>query len=1022
MSERQKAAARLFTAFTVATANVIPGTLAVLGREKIEDDENPVLKSPAYFLEVFSPSGDLESSNTLLELLNSKTNYTSEGLGIEGLKAQFTERAKRAVDKDKIFGVFGGVTEAVMQKIEGGETILDNDLDVKMHLNTSRQRSSKMSYIRIYNPNSEKVKAVRRNSIVKVHLGFEKVPLKLVYEGIILNVEHEFEEGDTVMVLHCLPFYEALINRSTYLSSEISKENEKFSRLKVQVIFEEGKKDEKTGYYKAFEEYIKLINEGLNNSIWGNIDIALESKWYEKVKFKAGNNKAENVFIQPPTHLPLTITQLIDLFFNEASNGGRSGEKIKWWIDNSGTIKFNYKEEEEKNENDIQKAIIGWNTHKVRAVYNTAKLPPSGNSVALEDHTDIGKRMYYLVNLVGKPSVQLGQSMTINSTSATEATKERLGIIAKTEGLKSIFDEFGKTQFKIDSIQHIFDSNQSYLTTVGLVTLKEHTFNVETDPKKQKKQDATDGISGESEDYNKLYNEIQHLRSEKAHVFSSINDTDSVGIRYVQSKSTELFEKGFPNNSKTVLDGEGTFAKNVFTGTLGGGKSQVKPTSNNSRDVTVTSTWASVYVDNKEEVGIGIWYPLSTLAYKEQQQKMLVDHYDGSIYAMGREWIEGKVPTAFSTDYIMRTPARSVDIIPTEKNAGAHTGDTKPDQGSRTQIFNQYLVDANPLSTSKLSDVTEASGNGIGNSRPSIRRILKASTTNDSIGTADDQIVHMVTDNTRGVTTKRIARHAGTTRGNDGVMNNETTLTSIQPEIIDVLDDKATDGNRVVDYAHNSNGTSPIREILVGQSQIIVSGNETQPSIEMILKKDDANTPYFIMSNDGIELHFDRATSDADTGPGYIHVSSEGVTINANNITLGEATTLDTLTLNGNLTVKGTTTLEADVNVTNGEGGDDTFTIAAATGNTVVSGTSTLKGDVAVKDSNDADKFTIAASTGNTVVAGTSQLDGNVAVGANKFTIAASNGNTVVAGTTQLDGNVDINADLDVSGTTTHGA
>ena len=58
---------------------------------------------------------------------------------------------------------------------------------------------------------------------------------------------------------------------------------------------------------------------------------------------------------------------------------------------------------------------------------------------------------------------------------------------------------------------------------------------------------------------------------------------------------------------------------------------------------------------------------MSTLAYKEQQQKMLVDHYDGSIYAMGREWIEGKVPTAFSTDYIMRTPARSVDIIPTEK-------------------------------------------------------------------------------------------------------------------------------------------------------------------------------------------------------------------------------------------------------------------------------------------------------------------------------------------------------------------
>ena len=169
-----------------------------------------------------------------------------------------------------------------------------------------------------------------------------------------------------------------------------------------------------------------------------------------------------------------------------------------------------------------------------------------------------------------------------------------------------------------------------------------------------------------------------------------------------------------------------------------------------------------------------------------------------------------------------------------------------------------------------------------------------------------------------------------------------------------------------------------MREILVGQSKIVVSGNATQPQIEMILKKDDANTPYFIMDSDGIRLHFDMAASDGNTAPGFINVASDGVTINANNITLGQADTLDTLTLNGNLTVKGTTIFENDVNVTNGEGGDDTFTIEA--------------------------------SSGNTVVAGTSQLDGNVAVGANKFTIASSTGNTVVAGT------------LDITGVTTHGA
>lgn len=899
------------------------------------DDENPISKSPTYFLEIFSPPVDLTENDKfkLIDLQKQKTYFDARGQDFNFFEENFSSKSQRSVFAltEDIVEVFGGERIADTIRAKSRHTVI-TDLDIKANIYTSRERDPRhMSVIRIYNPNKQKVQNITRQSVVRLFLGFERARVDQVYEGIVLNVEHEFEEGDTVLALHCMPFFAAIINRSTHQIP-----NKKITPINLNITKEQG-------FYGAFETLIEVLSDGVRDSRWG-AEIKLEENWRTKITLKSAENESTTAF-SIPLNLPMTITQIIDYYLNYASKAGNAGDKISWYIDDSGIIRFAHGEKP-VGKIKSKRAVIGENAHKVRAVFNTGTFPASVNSIAFEGK----KTMYFLVSLVGKSSLQLGDSMIIRGQTTDNEVLQRLNIIAKNN---LGFEDLENREFKIDSIRHIFDTQSSFITTVGLIDLKGEYF-LDDSPNRKKYLEAASGTPGKSKEQQELEMTIQMLRAEKYHLFNTFDGKLESGITYLKGE----LEKNEVNVD--VLSGNGVYAKQEFLGTYAQGKDEIVPRdqtittdAGTQMRVNVTSPWATVVSEGNLKVGAGIWFPHSTAPFNEQQMKFVVNRFDKFDYELGREWIEGIVPVAFATDYIMRSPARSVDIMPTEKNEGYKDGSggtEYPDQGSRTQIFNQYLVEANPLTN------TNVSGGGLLNSRPSIRRIV-----NETIGTAnvrtnvdgsdgtsalggiDDQIVHMVTDNSRAVTTKRIARHKGITRNADGEMD---IASNRQPEILDILDDKAADGNRVVDYAHNADGSTPVREIEVGQSKIIVEGQSSTPKIQMILKKDDTTSPYFIMDNDGIRLHFDRSTSDGDTDNGFINLSTDGVYINASNITLGQSDTLDSLTLNGNLTVKGTTTLEADVTVKDGSGGANKFTIASATGNTVVEGDMDVTGTV----------------------------------------------------------------------------
>ena len=227
--------------------------------------------------------------------------------------------------------------------------------------------------------------------------------------------------------------------------------------------------------------------------------------------------------------------------------------------------------------------------------------------------------------------------------------------------------------------------------------------------------------------------------------------------------------------------------------------------------MTNTSPWAIEYVDalstENNKYGGGIWYPISALG-PDQIITRGISHRVGNTKFKGMShWLDGLTPRGFPSDYIMRTPSRTVDIVPTEPNVGGkvYAGTTESDHGTRTQIFKQYLIDANSMIDGRSRGVI---------ARPNIRDILGTTGhATDGKGTKDDDIVFLVSNKNRSVNTKIIIRQSPS--GHD-----DHVPANAAPEIHVILDDSAAAGSRQEFSMTNSDGATPIIKVVNGGTTI----------------------------------------------------------------------------------------------------------------------------------------------------------------------------------------------------------
>lgn len=843
--------------FTQRTKHVFAG----------DTEENPTIRIPSYFIRITTP----KAGQSYADLYKQITKQQS-------IPPESVFSRKKAIQALRL--VFTGTTSS--------EVEFDH-LDVDIKTTRRRWKRSGKTVVTIFNPSKEKVEIIKRGSLIQIYVGWETKTRYLAFYGPVSRVEQEWEDSsDFYIKLTCIQYEEAVMNNTTYYPSNVDNVAVQGDAIKISEGFlGEG------GYYDALE---KLVDEYLSPRAKGTygIKLSLDTGFRTIIKLRDVSNTVKTLKFSIKPERTQSMAEVLDDFFRQSAPTNTGGSNVTWWVNNKGKIKFPYNEDIDQLRIDGS-AIIGDNAFKISIISDSSDLLDTTGEILTEPTQD-RQDVSLVVHMNGRGSTQLQNLFTIN-----EAFSESVINTLEQQAANFGLEDFKNLKWIVDQIDHTMDSEKQFVTRLILVQPGE-TNDINPTGRKSRSKDRFNVMADfkkDSTDYTdkKIYELEERMTS---FVLYSITDKKTgrelpAGVNPGLADPT-LIEEDRDNPEDTDIDPTlSPQAQTTITSTndptiVDAPANTDQPADNYLTAINAlnSSPWAVEFLDKKSATGKfyggGVWFPISKLPYSEMRRRALMQTV-GGIDVLGlSHWAQGKAPIGYHTDYIFRTPSRSIDLIPTEENDG---GKLIPDSddGTRTQIYSQYLIDANPLFDGRVRGII---------SRPHIKDIMES--TGDT-GTKDDDIVFMVSNKNRTVTTKIIIRQHPT---GQGVQLEDPVPADAAPEIHIILDDKRADGERQEFIMTNVDGSTPNVKLISGKTQIESSGVSDSEKISMKIDKDAATTSEIVMDTTGITITFDTS----DLTKGSIAIIENQIDMNAPTVNIDATTT----SITGDLDVDGVIT------------------------------------------------------------------------------------------------------------------
>ncbi len=356
------------------------------------------------------------------------------------------------------------------------------------------------------------------------------------------------------------------------------------------------------------------------------------------------------------------------------------------------------------------------------------------------------KERKLVVTTVGLNTVKIGNKVKLTNSDGRTINTQNKNI----EKLEGISDD----TWIIDEVKHEF-STDSYLChlTLSPLILKSKIgedligsrLRMMSPAERQRVRLAdfiNEKIALNQQGFNGLLLADTYIRSDRQNRYMvDVSNESGETLQKEISASTQM-EVLKVNDQQNMEDipRQGEISDEIFNGT--------KVVAN------MTSTWAMSYLDtigtSVKDRPSGIWFPRFPQVDQNRSIKNTV--YKHRLHKVGRDvflgladWSKKVPPLCYYSDYMLKTPARSVHIMPTHNFSGA-----QQDAGSSTLIASQMLFDANPLTAGNARGILD---------RPNIRDMLAKLGDGNGVGTVDDQLALTVTNATRSKMSKILIRN-----------------------------------------------------------------------------------------------------------------------------------------------------------------------------------------------------------------------------------------------------------------------
>lgn len=751
---------------------------------------NPTLKVPDYTVTVYEPSqfSSVRSSGTesISNILNQLRNASSE-FEIKDIDELIRTSGNIPKSARIIFG-------------SGSESQVIDELDVEIGIENSRTQINKCASLKVLNPSRGRIRFMIPGNLVKIRLGYTATTNPVVFFGYIIDTGTDFEGGDLVVSVTMVPYVDGIIstvreNRYASMSVKISSSEDArpFSPERAQ----ESRVNSGPFHTTSILDGLKYIIHEINDDIPDRFSIKLSIN-EEEFQLTNGYQQAQDaivkdgsegiIFTLPIASAKLSIKDVINAYIRQVilMTNKHTEYQIIWWLDGT-EIRFPSGQSESYVQNndvtgDKRLISVGSNAYKISGHFNVETDPDFSEGVTpVEDRSDEqqsesteteGPFLFdvrtttirrIVIMAIGMPDISLGSIIEIREGNMiTDSIQDQLGSLieggqvvnpeAVTIGDTDITDEL----WVVDAYEHIFSSDEAYRTrirAVPAVVARDTNFRPSTPREDYKftiEQDILriverfkQGMQGFSTPMRTDY--VNQLIDGSELTSDEIKEKSIWASRDILiANTTDNLKYSIPDWNRFIEGDDDNAERRRYIATAG----------------TNTSPWAMMYQSPKETgdrwIAAGVWFPKyrpfikknkytsssnQKPHYSQIQQRHLIHRIDNKLFLGMQDWSIAdsglkKTMVCYHTDYMIRTPARSVFLMPTstvmkdvsdtETASGNQQSPThsshargQKDGGTTTLISPSILMESNPLIKRQSSNFSPHLN------RPSIKKLLR---------------------------------------------------------------------------------------------------------------------------------------------------------------------------------------------------------------------------------------------------------------------------------------------------------
>lgn len=789
----------------------------------------PVTRNPQIYIEIYDPAKEKDLAQTISSVVSS-INTSPSSAGLFSSVVQSIKNNTRS-------------TLASVRLIATGKVsnqyVIDNSVEVNIQIKKTRMQTTDKTILTIYNPSDDRLEVLVPGNIVQIKMGYTGGEVLPVFVGYIESAEDDWIGDDYTVTMVCEEYVQSIVNTIPVKSLFLGEDNT-VDDLQPIVITNSNPNNipyrfnVDTSYEEGFKTLVTIINILIVEKY--GISLSIDPRFEQLNLFPEPDDRLIS-FIPPNINNDsTTIAFMLDAYLyqmtrNDVANGNLN---INWWL-NGPEITFVLVGAVENPPGHL--LTIGEDTMSVKGNKGVVATPKYADS--LSENTDkpvlfdIKKVARFLdVKAMGLNTVNVGHKVIIQRSPGTPEDKR----------LKSLLynDVTNSRTWVVDSLEHRFSIEGGYVTHLTLSPFVSVDSNNRLEAgllstqrlltvKERKRLQFQDTINRSISRRMQIFNGILLEGSMYKQPSSSSYDTDTYNAVDTDNQDTDGVTrsnagtqisvlKSF-NDNLTQLPENTTFSSQIVDA--------------NKIIASVTSPWANSYIDtlpsgNRKHRPSGIWHP----KYPQVgvNRNILNSTYRHIIHVVGKQaflgmsdWSRGVAPLCYVTDYMIKTPTRSVFLMPTD-----NIPDREQDAGSATLIANQIHFDANPLTSGNVRGILH---------RPNIKGMVGKKQHADSPSAEDDEFVITVTNGVRSKASKIIVKNAD--------------KEGFSPEIHVILDDSLAEGSRT-ELVMTSNGTESIAYLINKQMAVVLDSEDGE--IGLFFDKSTVNDKFVKIDNTKVTI------------------------------------------------------------------------------------------------------------------------------------------------------------------------